>query len=245
MSFSRFTDSRQLILLTLNEYALPRLFFFFTPDVLISSSVLLTAGLAAGQRARIFPLSGLASVKLPPGVPSLRNVQEAGTIRLREILTEGAAPPANNASGSKTQQHHWLSLAAREILGTVIIFVVWIGWLTVPRLVDLKYITSTQVIEFNFEGRRRKFRIQDISAKNAISSVSSPSDNLSRVFDALALSPPTQLWTVNWDATVSIVTDTTVPQEARVHKVSVRIDAVVPMTHHVSTGQHRGPLSQV
>ncbi|KDR77600.1 hypothetical protein GALMADRAFT_245748 [Galerina marginata CBS 339.88] len=94
-------------------------------SLLVSTSLLLTAGLEAGQRARIFPLSGLAATKLPPGLPSLRHVQEAGSIRLREIPTADNVLHINSSSPSKDQQDDWLSLAVRELL------------------VDLKYITNT------------------------------------------------------------------------------------------------------
>lgn len=110
-SLLRYT--RQVVFLNLNSGVAPS----STPGVLVSSSFLLTAGLTSGQRARVFPLSGLASVKLPPGIPSLRNVQEAGSIRLREILIGGRVPQVSIASGSNNQQPHWLNLAAREILG--------------------------------------------------------------------------------------------------------------------------------
>lgn len=90
-------------------------------DVLVSVSLLLTAGLEAGQRARIIPLSGAAVMKLPPGTPSLRDVQDSGTIRLRELVAENPAPLPGSASGSgsnNTQvQNKWLTLATREVLG--------------------------------------------------------------------------------------------------------------------------------
>lgn len=70
----------------------------------------------AGQRAQIFPLSGLAATKLPPGLPSLKHIKEAGTIRLKELLTEDNVA-AHSASSSKDQQNEWLNLALREILG--------------------------------------------------------------------------------------------------------------------------------
>ncbi|KAF9473994.1 AAA-domain-containing protein [Pholiota conissans] len=174
-------------------------------SVLVSSSLLLTAGLTPGQRARVFPLSGLASVKLPPGIPSLRNVQEAGSIRLREILSEGRVPPISSPSGSNDPQHHWLNLAAREVL------------------VDLKYITDIQVIEFSYEGQRRQFIIHLINAKVSSNTNSSVPGGLSRGFSALSLDSPPQLWTVNWDCTVTITTDNPLTQEAPSHKDDVEV----------------------
>ncbi|KAF8959182.1 P-loop containing nucleoside triphosphate hydrolase protein [Flammula alnicola] len=174
-------------------------------SVLVSTSLLLTAGLTAGQRARIFPLSGLASTKLPPGVPSLRHVQEAGSIRLREILTEGNASSVSSSSSSKDQQRDWLDLAAREIL------------------VDLKNITGTQIIEFSYEGRRRRFAIHSITPKSSSKSNVDVNDSLTPGFDALSMDPSTQLWTVNWDCTVSINVDDLASREVTSHKEDIEI----------------------
>ncbi|KJA16309.1 hypothetical protein HYPSUDRAFT_47520 [Hypholoma sublateritium FD-334 SS-4] len=156
-------------------------------DALISASLLLTAGLKAGQRARVIPLSGATVAKLPPGIPSLRDLQDAGSIRLREIVSDSSSRPPGSASGSgsgDTQaQNKWLALAAREIL------------------VDLKYITGAQVVEFTYEGRPRRFGVQAIAAKNA-------GDGIVSALDALSLAPaPPQLWTVGWDCTVVISTE--------------------------------------
>jgi len=86
----------------------------------ISSSLLLTAGLVVGQRARIFPLSGFASTaKLPPWLPSLRQAQEAASVRLREIPTQYNSLHVGRSSGSESQHNDWLRLSAREVLGGV------------------------------------------------------------------------------------------------------------------------------
>ena len=76
-------------------------------------------------------------------------------------------------------------------------------------LVDLKYITGKQIIEFAYEGRRRRFEVQTIAAKNV-------GDGLVYALDSLSLAPtPPQLWTVGWDCTVVIVAEKkiTTPQK--------------------------------
>ena len=72
----------------------------------VSASLLLTAGLVAGQRARICPLSGSSLTKTPPGLPSIRAAKDAYHIRLKEI-----------SPTSSTTSLKWLELSARELLG--------------------------------------------------------------------------------------------------------------------------------
>ncbi|KAG6853114.1 hypothetical protein C0991_006804 [Blastosporella zonata] len=82
-------------------------------SVLVSTSLRLTAGLEEGHRVQVFALSGATSPKPPPGLPSLRQLQEAGIIRLREI----SSPPTNPTSHSaETKQRDWLNLLLREHL---------------------------------------------------------------------------------------------------------------------------------
>lgn len=148
-------------------------------SLIVSSSLLLTARLEAGQRARIVPLAGIAPSKLPPGLPSLRQVPDASTIRVHELLTENnqfVSSSASQAHGKKEKD--WLALLIREVL------------------TDLKYITSKQVVEINYEARRRRF---------AISYISSYGD-LSQDLSNLSLDDATtRLWTATWETSVEIV----------------------------------------
>ena len=90
--------------------------------------MLLTAGLEAGQRARIVPFSRLASTKLLPGLLSLREVQEVGTIQLKELLCVKDNPiqsyhsKTSAAAAVKDQRRDWLTLVARELLGVFFFF---------------------------------------------------------------------------------------------------------------------------
>lgn len=84
---------------------------------------------------------------------------------------------------------------------------------------DLKYITGAQVVEFTYEGRRRRFGVQTIAAKNV-------DNGLVGALDALTLAPvPPQLWTVGWDCTVVIAAEnkSTSPQKVRSHFPSMII----------------------
>ncbi|KAF8148250.1 AAA family ATPase [Crassisporium funariophilum] len=172
--------------------------------VLVSNSLLLTAGLAAGQRARIIPLSGAASSKLPPGIPSLRQVQEAGIIRLKEIPS-GNILPTKVSSSSKSHHRDWLGLAAREIL------------------VDLKYVTNTQVIELSYEGHWRRFSVHSVTPKTSLSASANETGYLSNSLSALAIDPPRQLWSVTWDCTVSIHTEDIIDKEIASNKTEIEI----------------------
>lgn len=80
-------------------------------------ALLLTAGLEVGQQAVIHPLSGLAAVKLPLGLPSLRHAREAGTIRLREIPVQGKALLSSASKSHENKPRDWLDLLLRESLG--------------------------------------------------------------------------------------------------------------------------------
>ncbi|KAH9480068.1 ATPase family gene 2 protein [Psilocybe cubensis] len=158
-------------------------------SLLLSTSFLLTAGLVVGERARIFPLSGLAVTKLPPGLPSLKHIQEAGTIRLKELLTKDNVA-TNGASSSKDQQNEWLNLALREIL------------------VDLKYITNDQIIECNYEGQLRRFTIHSTAPKsNKKQNTNDIGENLSQDLKKLSVGSETQVWSVSWDCIVSVQED--------------------------------------
>ncbi|KAK0430724.1 AAA family ATPase [Armillaria borealis] len=159
-------------------------------SLVVSSSLLLTARLEAGQRARIVPLAGIAPSKLPPGLPSLRQVQDASTIRVHELLTENNQSTSSSASQSHgKKEKDWLALLIREVL------------------TDLKYITSKQVIEIIYEARKRRF---------AISSISSYGD-LSQDLSNLSLDDATtRLWTATWETSVDIVQKEP-PAPPRVH----------------------------
>lgn len=85
----------------------------FLKAVLVSTSLRLTARLEVGAKVQVFPLSGAGLSKLPPGLPSLRQIQEAATIRLTEI----SVSPTDTASRHEKKPRDWLCLLLRESLG--------------------------------------------------------------------------------------------------------------------------------
>lgn len=168
-------------------------------------------------------MSGLASTtKLPPGIPSLRQAEEASSIRLREISSQDNGLKASRPSGTKSEHIDWLRLAAREVLGrsySVILFDLSIlVYTTFFTQVDLKYITDAQIIEFAFEGKRRRFAIDSIAAKISPDATDDPSQ-LPWTFSVLSIDSPPQLWSVTWDSVISIATNDIPNKDAASHKV--------------------------
>lgn len=62
---------------------------------------------------------------------------------------------------------------------------------------DLKYVTSEQILEVTYEQEIRRFVVT--------SPPSQQPENLEAKFDALALAPTIQILTVGWDTSVVLV----------------------------------------
>ncbi|KAG1739442.1 P-loop containing nucleoside triphosphate hydrolase protein [Suillus paluster] len=154
--------------------------------ILISSSLFLTARLKEGTKVQVFDLSDQGTGRLPPGLPTLRDVEEAGTIRLREISIK--APTSQDVANSqgKGKRRDWLTLILREYL------------------INLKHILSTQIVEVPYQGEIRRFSIESVSTHH-----SAPSGSITRAFNSLAIQDRPLLWTAGWDTIVSILEDVT------------------------------------
>ncbi|KAF8875657.1 P-loop containing nucleoside triphosphate hydrolase protein [Infundibulicybe gibba] len=157
--------------------------------VSVPASILLTARLEAGQKVHIFPLSGLACSKSPPGVPSLREIPEAGVIQLQEInatTTHRDSLATSTKTALEKEDGDWIPLLLRE------------------SLVSLKYFTSHQILEVLYEGRKRRFSVVTVAPlQNA---THDPSDVLAQKASSLTLHKPIpQLWVAGWECTVSII----------------------------------------
>ncbi|KAL9710865.1 AAA+-type ATPase [Leucoagaricus gongylophorus] len=150
-------------------------------SIVAPRSLQLTARLEYGQNTHVFPLSGTATSKLPPGIPSFRQAQEAMTIRLKEISTDDLSSRPIPLAKKKD----WLDLLLRE------------------HLVGLKYVTSKQILEVSYESYRRRFAIASTMAKG--SSGPHPVDSLSRGIKSLSLDTHYQIWLVSWDTDVLII----------------------------------------
>ena len=70
----------------------------------------MTAGLAPGGDARIYPLGG----QVPRSLTPLRQVQVAGTVR---IASKPQKKPDNGPKLSDEKPRDWLTLLAKEELG--------------------------------------------------------------------------------------------------------------------------------
>lgn len=88
---------------------------------MISSSLLLTARLKEGAKVQIFDMSDQGAGRPPPGLLAMRDVEEAGTICLREnaIRTRTMQNAAN--SQGKGKHRDWLTLLLREYLSTSVL----------------------------------------------------------------------------------------------------------------------------
>lgn len=179
--------------------------------ILVEISIWLTARLEERRDVTVYPLSGTKVPGLPSGVPSLAKTEQAGIIRLREVVDEDQKSALRIASASSAakdgkKRQDWLNLLLREML------------------VDLKYICSSQLLQVSYEGVQRRFAVASITPlKNTGSektqgqdtkTLQSVDDRLVRemrelAIDGPALQPQKQkrptLWLVDWDVSVSVL----------------------------------------
>jgi AAA family ATPase len=160
--------------------------------VSVPSSLLLTAGLAEGSKAQIYPLTG----KRPAGIPS--QFIEAAVIRLREVSRNNAP----TMKDQKDQKRDWLVLLLKESLG-------WFHSASCSphklncciESVDLKYITNFQTLEVFYEGRIRRFTVISVSAQQPNSGTP---ESLTDGMQKISVDPPAQLWIVGWETSVMV-----------------------------------------
>ena len=70
-------------------------------------------------------------------------------------------------------------------------------------LVDLKYITHTQVVEVIYEGHTRRFCVISVSSAGAVSN--GDVDPLTEGLESLTIQSKPQVWSVGWDSSVRIL----------------------------------------
>jgi AAA family ATPase len=153
--------------------------------ILISSSLFLTARLKEGAKVQLFDMSDQGAGKLPPGLPTMRDVEEAGTIYLRDISIRTRTMQNMANSEGKGKHRDWLTLLLREYL------------------INLKYIVSTQIIEVPYQGEIRTFSIDSVSSHHSASNGSM--NTITRGLHSLAIQVKPSLWTAGWDTIVSIL----------------------------------------
>jgi len=188
-------------------------------------SILSTARLAVGQYARIYPLTGPAMPKLPPGIPSFSSSKQASVVRLKEIIhVESKTAPwissATNSIENSKKHKDWLNLLLREVLGMP--FKIHEICILLTLAVDLKYITASQIVSVSYEGVHRRFSISSLlpmggnqAENDQDKSVTPPTDDrLVQELGGLTIdgsSPQPRrrgrpdIWLVDWDTAVSIV----------------------------------------
>ncbi|KAG1854042.1 AAA-domain-containing protein [Suillus tomentosus] len=155
--------------------------------ILISSSLFLTARLKEGATVQVFDVSDQGAGRPPLGLPTIRDVQEAGTICLREISIRTRTMQNMVDSQGKGKRRDWLTLLLREYL------------------ISLKYILSTQIIEVPYQGEIRTFSIDSVSAHHS-ASVGSV-NTITRDLNSFAIQVKPSLWTAGWDTIVSVLED--------------------------------------
>lgn len=163
-------------------------------SVFVPSAHLLTARLTLGQKVQILPLPDKSSSTSSSSLPSLRDIREAGTIRLKEI----SSVPLVSPNPPEGKQRDWLRLLLRE------------------SLVDLKHITCSQMLEVMYESRRRRFSVVSVSTDRSTTNESI--DSLAQSICSIYVSPLPQLWAVGWDSTVIIADEEFHNQPMIAHK---------------------------
>ncbi|PFH51085.1 hypothetical protein AMATHDRAFT_143374 [Amanita thiersii Skay4041] len=157
----------------------------------IDISLSLTAGLDHNQHAIIYPLTGQVITKLPRRLPPFSRLKPANLVCLKEV---------GHHKRAGANREDLLPLLLRETLGVFQFTYCLYCLLITTNLVELKYITSSQVLEVSFEGAQRRFCVSSIKPKNTIDDLSHDMNNL--VIDAT--SQPT-LWSIDWDTSVTIL----------------------------------------
>ncbi|KAG1794579.1 P-loop containing nucleoside triphosphate hydrolase protein [Suillus plorans] len=194
--------------------------------ILISSSLFLTARLKEGATVQVFDVSDQGAGRPPLGSPTMRDVQEAGTICLREISIRTRTMQNMADSQGKGKRRDWLTLLLREYLSTSVLG----GRRSVNAwnffIVSLKYILSTQIIEVPYQGEIRTFSIDSVSAHHS-ASVGSV-NTITRDLNSFAIQIKPSLWTAGWDTIVSVLED------AADHDVSLTQKSDIETLPHTS-----------
>ncbi|KAI0028842.1 AAA family ATPase [Vararia minispora EC-137] len=152
-------------------------------DIAVSLSVLLTAQLKEGSTAFLAPLS---ESTLPFPISTSQRSCIAEALRLCEIDSSGSptSAPAKISKAGKGKSRDWLSLLIRE------------------TLVDHKYVTPSQIIAIEFEGRSRCFSVISVSIR--ILNGDKIPELLSQDMSNLRVHALPSLCLIDWDTTVSI-----------------------------------------
>ncbi|KAG6375937.1 P-loop containing nucleoside triphosphate hydrolase protein [Boletus reticuloceps] len=193
--------------------------------VLLSPSLFLTARLEEGSLVKVFPLHGKPTNKGNSFLPSLRDAQEAGYIRLREIL-KGQTKKAQADTHESGKRRDWLTLLLRE------------------HLVGLKFITSSQVVEVVYEGRPRRFFIDSITVRTPeAGDLVGP---ITKEIGSLSLHSQSHLWTTGWDTSVCILEDDTDNRLGYPHKPDIEtLEKTTPSDAYATVGGLNKTIAEI
>ncbi|KAI0317871.1 AAA family ATPase [Amylostereum chailletii] len=169
----------------------------------VAPSLLLTARLEESGKLQLSPL-GVQSAA--PWLPSSAKLYEANSLKLREVDAQGRpTSPPTSVKNDKGKRRDWLSLLVRE------------------SLIDLKYISSTQIVQVEYEGQDRYFSV--VSWTSPKSKGEHSVDELTKSLDSLDVNPLPPLCTVGWDSAI-ILEDSTKIMDPSPHKP--RVEALDP-----------------
>ncbi|KAH0832261.1 P-loop containing nucleoside triphosphate hydrolase protein [Lanmaoa asiatica] len=194
-------------------------------SILLSPSLFLTARLEEGSQVRIFSLYGKTTNKDNSFLPSLRDAQEAGYIRLHEI-SRGPTKSVQTDTGDSGKCRDWLVILLRE------------------HLVGLRFITSSQIVEVSYEGRPRRFSLDSISLRppetgDLVSSITKEVKSLS--FHSQPL-----LWTTGWDTSVCILENDSDHQVDYPHKPDIEtLEQTTPSDAYATVGGLNKTIAEI
>ncbi|KAG8214815.1 P-loop containing nucleoside triphosphate hydrolase protein [Butyriboletus roseoflavus] len=193
--------------------------------ILLSPSLFLTARLEEGDPVRIFPLHGKAINKDNSFLPSLRDAQEAGYIRLREI-SRGPTKCAQGDTLGSGKRRDWLAILLRE------------------HLVGLKFITSSQIVEVLYEGRPRRFSIHSISVHPP--EIGDLVSSITEEVKSLSFHSQPHLWTAGWDTSVCILENGIDHQVDYPHKPDIEtLEQITPSDAYATVGGLNKTIAEI
>ncbi|KAK2464581.1 hypothetical protein APHAL10511_003370 [Amanita phalloides] len=201
----------------------------YRPGIQVENSILLTANLTTGSYVAVYPLTGAAVPKLPLGIPSFSHVKQASAVRLQEIM-DGPSNIATRISSANSYVKNskkckdWLYLLLREML------------------VDLRYITASQILCVSYEGLQRRFTISSVSLARGNKLESERADeHLAQGMNELTIDTSTphkhkrpDIWVVDWDTAVSIV-----PYKPKLEQTTERLQALHGSRPEIECLPHR------
>ncbi|KZV62336.1 AAA family ATPase [Peniophora sp. CONT] len=187
-------------------------------EVETAPSLLLTAHVQENARVHVVPLTTKSTL---PWLPTSKDVPVAESLKLHEVDDKGEIVTSKKSVGKadKGKGRDWLTLLVRE------------------ALVDLKYITPTQRVQLEYEGRTRYFAMSSIASTKSDST--SSIDAVTQAMNTMSLKSLPPLSTVTWDTLISIED----PKPASTEPAGVSV--LAPISSSTAYGAVGGLDSQI